>query len=231
MQAKINNMTRKARETGLKISTKKTKHLRMNSRTEAAIMLNEEEIENIEDFTYLGSKMTASVDTEKEIRTRISKASQAFATLRSTWRSRNVSTKTKIMLFKSNVLSTLLYGAESWKMTKTISHKLEVYQNRCLHRILNIFWPNTISNTELRRRTTTKLITQEVQMRRWRWIGHVLRMPPTTLPRVALRWTPDVHRNRKRGRPKETWRRAVERERTGMDLEYLERFATDRPRW
>ena len=139
----------------------------MNSRTEAAIVLNGEEIEDIEDFTYLGSKMTTSGDTEKEIRTRISKASQAFATLRSPWRSRNISTKPKIRLFKSNVLSTLLYGAESWKMTKTINHKLEVFQNRCLRRILNIFWPNTISNAELHRRTTTKLITHEVQMRRW----------------------------------------------------------------
>ena len=112
-----------------------------------------------------------------------------------------------------------MYGAESWKMTKTISHKLEVFQNRCLHRILNIFWPNTISNAELHRRTTTKLITQEVQMHRWIWIRHVLQMPPTKLPRVALRWTPDGHR--KRGRPKETWRRTVERERdegTGVDL-------------
>ena len=162
MQAKIDDMTRKAGEIGLKSSTKKTKHLRMNSRTEAAIMLNGEEIEDIEDFTYLGSKMTTSGDTEKEIRTRISKVSQAFATLRSTWRSRNVSTKTKIRLLKSNVLSTILYGAESWKMTKTISHKLEVFQNISLRRIFNIFWPNTISNAELHRRTTTKLITQEV---------------------------------------------------------------------
>ena len=71
MQAKIDDMTRKAGEFGLKISTKKRKHLRMNSRTEAAIMLNREKIDDIEDFTYLGSKMTTSGDTEKEIRIRI----------------------------------------------------------------------------------------------------------------------------------------------------------------
>ena len=35
-------------------------------------------------------------------------------------------------------------------------------------------------------------------------------MPPTSLPRVAHRWTPDGRRNR--GRPKETWRRTVETE-------------------
>ena len=37
-------------------------------------------------------------------------------------------------------------------MTKTISHKLEVFQKRCLWRILRIYWPHTISNYELRRR-------------------------------------------------------------------------------
>ena len=30
-------------------------------------------------------------------------------------------------------------------MTKTISHKLDVFQNRCLRRILRIYWPQTIS--------------------------------------------------------------------------------------
>ena len=57
-------------------------------------------------------------------------------------------------------------------------------------------------NYELRRRTGTEPITQQVRRKRWKWIGHVLRMPPAALPRVALRWTPDGRR--KRGRPKET---------------------------
>lgn len=86
------------------------------------------------------------------------------------------------------LLSTLLHGSESWKMTKAISHKLEVFQNRCLRRILHIFWPNTISNYELRKITRTESITQLVQRRRWRWSVDVLRMSPTALPRVVLRW-------------------------------------------
>ena len=35
-------------------------------------------------------------------------------------------------------------------------------------------------------------------------------MPLAALPRIALRWTPDGRR--KTGRPKETWRRTVQRE-------------------
>jgi len=78
------------------------------------------------------------------------------------------------------------YGAESWKMTKTISHKLEVFQNKCLRRILRIYWPQTISKYELRRRTGTEPITQQIRRKRRKWIGHVLRMPPAALPRAAL---------------------------------------------
>ena len=175
--------------------------------------------------------MSTSGDGEEEILVRISKASQAFASLRSTWRSKNISQKTKIRFFKSNVLSTLLYGAESWKMTKTISHKLEVFQNKCLRRILRIYWPQTISNHELRRRTGTEPITQQVRRKRWKWIGHVLRMPSAALPRVALRWTPDG--GRKRGRPKETWRRTVEKEmnENSWTWGHLERRAPDRSQW
>ena len=42
-------------QVGPKISTKETKHLCMKGRTEAAIMLDGEVMEDIEDFTYLGS--------------------------------------------------------------------------------------------------------------------------------------------------------------------------------
>ena len=146
--------------------------------------------------------MSTSRDGEEDILVRISKANQAFASLRATWRSKNISQKTKIRFFKTNVLSTLLYGAESWKMTKTISHKLEVFQNKCLRRILRIYWPQTISNYESRRRIRAEPITQQVRRKRWKWIGHVLRMPPAALPRVALRWRPLMAAEKKADRKK-----------------------------
>ena len=50
-----------------------------------------------------------------------------------------ISKKTKISIFKSNVLSVLLYAAESWKVTEGIYHMLEVFQNKCLRRSLHIY--------------------------------------------------------------------------------------------
>ena len=97
--------------------------------------------------------------------------------------------------------------------------------------ILQIYWPNTITNEELHRRAEIEPISTQVKRRRWRWIGHVLRQQTTALTRIALRWTPDGQR--KRGRPKETWRRTVEREmkEKGWTWGRLERVSADRHHW
>ena len=101
-------------------SITKTKHMRMNSRTNEPIKLQGENIEEVEEFTYLGYKITADGSSEREIRAMLPKAGQAFATLRNVWKSGKIRRKMKIYLFKSSVLSILLYGSKSWKITKAL---------------------------------------------------------------------------------------------------------------
>ena len=63
-------------------------------------------------------------------------------------------------------------------MTKTIIGKtLEIFQRRYLRKIVDVRWANTISNEDLYSMTATRPITEEI--RRWRWIGHNLHLPPT----------------------------------------------------
>lgn len=56
MRAKTDTLQTTAGSLDLKISTKKTGHLRMNSRTRENIMLNGEAVEEDEHFTYLQSQ-------------------------------------------------------------------------------------------------------------------------------------------------------------------------------
>ena len=63
-----------------------------------------------------------------------------------------------------------------------------------------------VSYVEVHRRTNTETISELVKKRRWTWIGHVLRMDNSCLPRVALTWAPEG--KRKRGKPKVMWRRS-----------------------
>ena len=75
--------------------------------------------------------------------------------------------------------------------------------------IWRIFWPRTISNLDLYAKTHSEPIRAAIKKRRLRWLGHVSRMSPNRITRVALRWTPQV--KRKLGRPKTPWRRTVDK--------------------
>ena len=56
---------------------------------------------------------------------------------------------TKIRIFNTCVKSVLLYGCETWLVTKEIQRKIQTFVNRCLRYILRIWWPNIISNKDL----------------------------------------------------------------------------------
>ena len=58
MQSKTNDIANKAKQIGLEINKSKTKHMRMNAISTEAIHLNDELIEEVKVFTYLGSKLT-----------------------------------------------------------------------------------------------------------------------------------------------------------------------------
>ena len=129
---------------------------------------------------------------------RIGKARSVFNTLASIWRSREITTTTKLK-------SVLLYGSETWRMTEKTMSKLQTFINRCLRRILGIYWPATISNANLWETTGQAPVRQELTSRKWTWIGHTLRRPNHCVPRQALLWNPQV--SRRRGRLCNTWRR------------------------
>ncbi|XP_078382229.1 uncharacterized protein LOC144664897 [Oculina patagonica] len=90
-------------------------------------------------------------------------------------------------------------------MTKTDEKKLDAFLHKSLRRILKIYWPMRITNEEIRARAGMETISKQVARRRWTWLGHVLRMDHHSHPRIALTWVPEG--KRKRGRPRETWRK------------------------
>ena len=122
--------------------------------------------------------------------------------------------RTKLKIFKSNVVAVLLYGCETWRMTKLDATKLDVFLHKSLRRIMKIYWPMKTSNEEIRNRANISTISEQIFGRRWKFIGHILRMDPSKHPKTALTWAPEGRR--RRGRPKETWRRTAERERAAL---------------
>ena len=162
---------------GLKINATKTKLTRVGTKQDDGVMIAGEQIEEVDEFRYLGSIVSKKGGTDEDIQARIGKARQAFTMLRPIWRSTALTTRTKLRVFGSNVKAVLLYGAETLKLTKELKQKLQVFNNKCLRSILQIWWSRRIRNEELWRQTEQRPIEEEIKQRAWGWIGHTLRRP------------------------------------------------------
>jgi hypothetical protein len=71
-----------------------------------------------------------------------------------------------------NVKSVLLYGCETWKVTKKIINSLQAFINKCLNRNLRIFWPTVITNENLWKLAKDEPVATAIKRRKW--VGHSL---------------------------------------------------------
>jgi len=189
------------------------------------------EFEDINSFIYLSATVLGAGGSHEDISRRLSIARRAYATLNPVWRFKTYSKHTKLRIFKSCVISILLYGAEMWRVTSTDMERLDVFHRKCLRRMLGIFWPYTISNRELYERAREGPISETLKARQWRWIAHVLKEKDNSC-RVALTWTPKG--KRRPGRPEITWRRTIDAERKDLGWTSwtgVEQEAQDRDGW
>ena len=118
-----------------------------------------------------------------------------------------------------------------WRMTENDWNKRSPFHTKSLRRIPCIFSPNKISNEDLLRQCNQDSMATILIRRRWKWIGRVIRRDQNSITKTALHWTPEG--NRKRGRPKNTWRRTVERKLKSMNHSWgtIEKMAKDRHKW
>jgi len=218
---------------GLRINADKTKLMVVGHMgDEQNITAGGKQVESVEEFCYLGSVISDNGSCDKDIKTRLGKANSVFGRLNNIWKNKTLSTKIKIRLYESLVMSTLLYAAETWPMTVANMKKLEAAHHKWQRKILGVSWRDMITNEEIRRRAQTEKLECILSRRRLRWLGHVHRMEKDRITRQAMNWSPADAR-RKRGRPRKSWTATVKDDlkRLDMDWEEAELMARDRMVW
>ena len=136
----------------------------------------------------------------------------------------------KLRIFNTNVKAVPLYGCETWKNSRNITAKLQVFFNKYLRKMLRIFWPDQKTNKELSKCTKQPRIDLQIRKCKWGWLDHTLRRPPNVIARQALEWNPQGKRGR--GRLRNTWRTVLE-EAKGVNKTWAEikTDAKNRVRW
>ena len=93
------------------------------------------------------------------------------------WCCRYLCRRRKVRVFRSLVLSVLLYGCETWTLTRDVRGRFNSFSTRSLRRILGDRWSDFGSNERLLRKTQMRFVTCVVRERQLRLYGHVALFP------------------------------------------------------
>jgi hypothetical protein len=145
----LERMEREVAKVGLKINVNKSRKMCIAVNNNETLCIHSEAIERVTQFAYLGSIIDNTGGMEADTTARIRKAHIAFSALNKIRHSTAYSTQTKMSIYNTNVKAVLLYGCETCKNSKSITAKLQVFINKCLRKILRIFWLDQIMNKEL----------------------------------------------------------------------------------
>ena len=215
------SLERAAAGIGLYVNAHKTEYMCYNQTGDIST-LDGTPLKLVDKFTYLGSSVAS---TEKDIKTRLTKARTAINRLSIIWKS-DLTDKMKRSFFQAAVALILLYGCTTWTLTKRLEKKLDGNYTRMLRAILNKSWRQHPTRHQLYGHLPS--ITKTIQARRTRHAGHCWRIRDEIISGVLL-WTP-THGRAKAGRPA---RRYIQQlcEDTGCCPEDLPRAMNNREKW
>ena len=101
---------------GLKFNIQKTNIMASGPIT--SWQIDEETVETVADFIFLGSKITTDGDCSHEIKRHLLLGRNFMTNLDSILKSRDITLPTKFCLVKAMVFPVVMFGCESWTIKK-----------------------------------------------------------------------------------------------------------------
>lgn len=158
-------------------SSCKTKNSKETADEPCDIIIRNQKIVRTDEFNYLGCCVSKDQTQAKDIETRVSKASNAFNSLRRVvWYRKCISIHAKMRIFRASVLPILLYGSELWSLTVAEEQRLTALYMRCLRTIIGVSITDRMKNDLVLQLTGQPPLENILRRNRLRWFGHVNRM-------------------------------------------------------
>ena len=202
-------------EDNLKLNTQKTEYV--------DVTRNSNEWRSIK---LLGSLLGSAEDVDM----RISKANRAFGSI--SWRRHSF--QSRLCMFNCLIMPILLYNCGLWTLSKLLNDKLDKWQRRKLRVLLQIVYPQRITNNNLYTETKQSPVSATCRRRRLLWFGHVVREGPESASFQALELSINTNDIKKtRGRPPLRWIDTIRHDLKAADLsvESALQAAGDRLTW
>jgi hypothetical protein len=169
----------------LEVNPEKTKHMLVSWCQKAgqrqSIKIGNRSFEEVPKFKYLGTTLTDQNCIHEEIKSKINSGNACYHSVQSLLSSRLLSRNVKVRIYKTIILSVVLYRCETSSVTLRKEHRLRVFENRVLKRIfiskrdeVTEKW-RKLHNEELHNLSSSPDIIMQIKSRRTKWAVHVAR--------------------------------------------------------
>ena len=111
---------------GLKLNVQETKIMASGSTT--SWQIDEETMETVRDFIFLGSKITVDGDCSHEIKRCLLLGRKAMSNIDSILKSRDITLPTRFHTVKAMVFPVVMYGCESQTIKKTEHRRIDAFE-------------------------------------------------------------------------------------------------------
>ena len=202
LESHLNTLNSESMKIGLKMHKGKTKYM-TNYSSQGSIKIEENEIEEVPEYKYLGQTLSSTDTIDLEIATRIRSAWRCFGKYREIFLDNSMPMCLKKKVFEQCLIPTLTYGCETWPLKINTLHKIRSTQRAMERKILGISLLDKINHTAIREKTKFKDVVSYTLNMKWKWAGHVGRMKDNRWTIKCTRWAPQG--KRKRGRPRRRW--------------------------
>ena len=108
---------------GLKLNIQKTKIMASGPITSWEI--DGETVETVSDFIFLGSRISADGDCSHKIKRCLLLGRKVITNLDSIFKSRDITSLTKVRLVKAMVFPVVIYGCKSWTVKKAERQRID----------------------------------------------------------------------------------------------------------
>ena len=106
-------------------------------------------METVTYFIYLGSKITADGDCNREIKRHLLLGRKVMTNLDSILKSRDITLPTKAHLVKAMVFPVVMYGYESWTIKKPECQRSDYFELWYWRKLLGVPWTARRSNLSI----------------------------------------------------------------------------------
>ena len=235
LQRLLNEFNNVCERRKLKVNVGKSKVMvcgKVERRERLNLRLNEEILEEVDSFRYLGSIVGKNGGVSEDVISRVNEGAKVSGAMNRIWRVRSLGVNVKRMMYERIVVPTVLYGAETWGLNVREKRRLNVMEMKCLRSICGVTIRDRIRNEEIRRRVGVQNdLSGRVERCVLRWFGHVERMDDERLAKMV--YASGVDGRRGRGRPNRVWLDGVKEalNERGWTLEQARVTVHDRAEW